>query len=286
MREKLPPLIAAAFSIIPHLLAVQIMIQNTLLAQYYTVLHNYCEENGFQSPPPSMDAVMTVWGQDFKPIQQQVERITCIARGKAVHQSMTLGSAPAPGKSITGLNVRNGFSRRPSAQPIGSAPVSPNPEPRDAPDARDARMRIPSSASIPSVAHSAPEPSPSPEPVLATPTYTTPDYSTHLTPVSSYSSHSPAGPTMDYFQRSSNLGAAAAKKKKAPPPPPKRIGSQNSGMYATALYSFEGQNQDDLSFQEGDQIKVIKKTDSTDDWWEGELRGRKGSFPANYCKIV
>jgi amphiphysin len=84
---------------------------------------------------------------------------------------------------------------------------------------------------------------------------------------------------MDYFQR------GAATKKKPPPPPPKRIGSQNSGVYAVALYSFDGQNPGDLSFKEGDQIKVIKKTGSVDDWWEGELRGVKGSFPANYCKV-
>jgi hypothetical protein len=84
---------------------------------------------------------------------------------------------------------------------------------------------------------------------------------------------------MDYFQQ------GAVQKKKPPPPPPKRIGSQNSGIFAVALYAFEGQNDGDLSFREGDQIKVVKKTDSTDDWWEGELRGVRGSFPANYCKI-
>jgi hypothetical protein len=98
--------------------------------------------------------------------------------------------------------------------------------------------------------------------------------------VSAYSSHTPAGPSADYFQR------GAAQKKKPPPPPPKRIGSQNSGLYAIALYSFEGQGQGDLRFREGDRIKVVKKTDSTDDWWEGELNGVKGSFPANYCKIA
>jgi amphiphysin len=122
------------------------------------------------------------------------------------------------------------------------------------------------------------EPSPSPEPALPTPMY--PDYSTHLTPVSSYTAHSPAGPSGDYFQRS------VVAKKKPPPPPPKRIGSQNSGLFVTALYAFEGQSQGDLSFREGDQIKIIKKTDSTDDWWDGELRGRKGVFPANYCKMI
>jgi hypothetical protein len=52
----------------------------------------------------------------------------------------------------------------------------------------------------------------------------------------------------------------------------------------TALYDFGGQGAGDLSFREGDRIRVIKKTESTDEWWQGELRGVKGSFPANYCR--
>lgn len=221
-----------------------------------------------------MEDVISVWGSDFKPTQKEIESITVIARGKAIHQPMSLGDDGRKNSSTTGLNIRNGFAnRRPSSQGPGSQSVSPHPEKRV--------MRIPSSQSIPAVAPPAPEPTPSPEP---TPVYSPPDYSTHLTPVSSYSAHAPAGPSMDYFQRSSS--ANTIQKKKPPPPPPKRIGSQNSGIFAVALYSFDGQSQGDLSFKEGDQIKVIKKTDSTDDWWEGELRGVKGSFPANYCKLA
>ena len=240
------------------------MIQNTLLAQYYTILHNYCEETGFPSPPPPMDDVVANWNRDFKPIQQELEAINCIARGKAVHQPMNLGD-DRRGSSVTGLNLRNGLAnRRASSQNmLNSHPPTPNPDSRV--------MRIPSSNSLPP-AHT---PSPEPQPV-----YSPPEYSTHLTPVSSYSTHAPAGPTGDYFQRGN------VQKKKPPPPPPKRIGSQKPGLYAVAQYPFEGQSQGDLSFKEGDQIIVTKKTDSTDDWWEGELRGMRGSFPANYCKLA
>jgi hypothetical protein len=38
------------------------------------------------------------------------------------------------------------------------------------------------------------------------------------------------------------------------------------------------------TFREGDRIRVVQKTNSTDDWWEGELRGQKGPFPANYVE--
>lgn len=42
----------------------------------------------------------------------------------------------------------------------------------------------------------------------------------------------------------------------------------------------------DLSFREGDRIKIVKKTQTDQDWWIGELGGIKGSFPANYCKAA
>ena len=78
--------------------------------------------------------------------------------------------------------------------------------------------------------------------------------------------------------------AAAAAKKKPPPPPPPPKGGLSQALFVTALYDFGGQGDGDLVFREGDRIRVLKKTSSTDDWWDGELRGVKGSFPANYCE--
>lgn len=100
--------------------------------------------------------------------------------------------------------------------------------------------------------------------------------------------HAPAGPRGDYFGRDrlpsgSSIASVAAGKKKPPPPPPKRIPS-TQGFFVTALYDFTGEGEGDLSFKEGDRIKVVKKTGSTDDWWDGELKGSQGSFPANYCQ--
>jgi amphiphysin len=75
----------------------------------------------------------------------------------------------------------------------------------------------------------------------------------------------------------------AAGKKKPPPPPPKKIGSFQY-EYVTAMYDFDSLTEGDLNFREGDRIRVVKKTQSSQDWWEGEVNGKKGSFPANYCK--
>lgn len=281
LKETLPPIIAAAFSILPHLLAAQILIQNNLLAQSYTVLHNYCQDQGFQSPPPPMDEVISQWEIDFKPIQREAEAINTIARGKAVHAPMQLGDDGRKGSSVTGLGIRNQInSRRGSSQKV----TSDTPPPSSRPEARIGR--ISSSSSIPSTV------------AMISPRDERPEADYDERPAASPygTSHSPAGPTRDYFSRDrqisngntpSSIHSSAALvigKKKPPPPPPKRLPSGNTSLFVTAIYAFDGQEAGDLSFREGDRIKVLKKTESTDDWWEGELSGRKGKFPANYCQ--
>ena len=84
---------------------------------------------------------------------------------------------------------------------------------------------------------------------------------------------------------SSAASIAAAKKKPPPPVPTKRIPSQSQAQYVIALFDFEGQGPGDLAFREGDRIRVVKKTESVDDWWDGELGGRVGVFPANYVRV-
>jgi amphiphysin len=86
----------------------------------------------------------------------------------------------------------------------------------------------------------------------------------------------------------SSVSAAsiAAKKKKPPPPvPTKRLGSSQQAQFVTALYDFEGQADGDLAFREGDRIRIVKKTESIDDWWDGEINGVTGCFPANYVRM-
>lgn len=51
---------------------------------------------------------------------------------------------------------------------------------------------------------------------------------------------------------------------------------------ATALYDFDGQNEQELSFKAGD---VITLTDYSDEeWWHGTLNGVEGMFPASYVQ--
>uniref|UniRef100_A0A3Q2YL91 SH3 domain-containing YSC84-like protein 1 n=1 Tax=Hippocampus comes TaxID=109280 RepID=A0A3Q2YL91_HIPCM len=53
-------------------------------------------------------------------------------------------------------------------------------------------------------------------------------------------------------------------------------------LVVTAVHAFAGQQPGDLSFKPGDRITIITKTENQYDWWEGQLDGRKGIFPANY----
>ena len=213
-------------------------------------------------------------------MKQELETgLACVSGGKAVRQSMRLEEKPHG--SVTGLNIRNGISshtqRRPSNQPNALKPppspaISASSDP-PSPDYRESRPRICSAPSQTALG-------------LATPNYNSSAVSSPLTAESA--THAPAGPRADYFSRDrlasgSSIASIAAGKKKPPPPPPKRIPS-SQGVWVTALYEFAGEGQGDLSFREGDKIKVVKKTDSTDDWWEGELKGVQGSFPANYCQ--
>lgn len=51
-----------------------------------------------------------------------------------------------------------------------------------------------------------------------------------------------------------------------------------------AKYSFVGENDVELPFREGDLIRLLGKP--FPEWWEGELRGRRGLFPSNYVEPV
>jgi SH3 domain len=273
LRHSLPRLITVVFSLLPHLLANQIQIQNTLLAHYYTMLHNYCSDENFPNPSPPMDEVIRTWDDDFKSIQREAESIAILANGKAVRMPMQLEDSNG---------ILNGFARRPSGQSSMGRVPSTSP----------ARALPPPSPSLDTKPRIAALPSPGTSMMLSPPAEhaaTSPPPSDYHTPLA----FSPAAPRPDYFSRDrqssnisatssySNLSATIAGKKKPPPPPP-RIPS-NQALFVTALYDFGGQGEGDLVFREGDRIKVIKKSESTDDWWQGELRGVRGSFPANYC---
>ncbi|KIV85164.1 hypothetical protein PV11_00894 [Exophiala sideris] len=273
LRNCLPRLLTSVFSLLPHFLAAQVQIQNGLLGHYYTMLHGYCTEEGFPSPSPPMDEVIRTWTDTFKSVQREAESLMFLANGKAVKASMAQenGQPPVNGYRRPSANAFSG--RTQSVSPARALPPSPNYD------------------TVPKISTSpAPSALLSPLTPYETVASPSPSQSVNQTPPSSFA---PAAPNTDYFARDrqassasiATIGTAGANalKKRPPPPPPARLPSQQS-IFVTALYDFEGQGEGDLVFREGDRIRVLKKTDSTDDWWQGELRGVKGPFPANYCQ--
>ncbi|XP_055624685.1 protein nervous wreck isoform X2 [Toxorhynchites rutilus septentrionalis] len=53
-------------------------------------------------------------------------------------------------------------------------------------------------------------------------------------------------------------------------------------MYCIALYDYDATAEDELTFEEGQIIKLITKSPHgvDDGWWEGELNGKIGNFPS------
>lgn len=53
----------------------------------------------------------------------------------------------------------------------------------------------------------------------------------------------------------------------------------------TALYDYAAQAAGDLSFRQGDVIKIIQRTPDQNGWWTGDLNGVQGVFPGNYVQL-
>lgn len=51
-----------------------------------------------------------------------------------------------------------------------------------------------------------------------------------------------------------------------------------------ALYSFDGENDDELSLKKGDVVDVVEIID--EGWWIGLCQGKSGMFPSNYVEAI
>ena len=326
VKQTIPPVSAAVLSLLPHLLASQVMLQTTLVGQLYTVLDAYTRNFGFPNPAPPDAQIVSAWDNEFTSLRKELESgIQVVARGKTVHLSMTL-PPEKNGSTLTGLGIRNKVMSRKDGKAIpiphrtseGSQaqleqgepgepapPKPPRPGGGGMPSPNINFASKPRISSAPATASNGTYGQPPPPyPTSLTPGYLSDQQSYGgATPPSRYQTPSPIPSSYggDYFNTNnttnqqprrpshassiaSEASSIAKAKKKPPPVPTKRMPSQLH-QYVTALFEFEGQNAGDLSFREGDRIRVVKRTESTDDWWDGELNGRVGAFPANYVQL-
>ena len=63
---------------------------------------------------------------------------------------------------------------------------------------------------------------------------------------------------------------------------PISLHNQPETTWARALYDYEAQADEELSFSEGALIHVLRKDDNgvDDGFWEGECQGHRGVFPS------
>lgn len=56
--------------------------------------------------------------------------------------------------------------------------------------------------------------------------------------------------------------------------------------YCRTLFAYEGTNEDELTFKEGEIIHLINKDTGETGWWKGELNGKEGVFPDNFAVLL
>lgn len=60
-------------------------------------------------------------------------------------------------------------------------------------------------------------------------------------------------------------------------------GKAKAKEYCRTLFAYEGTNEDELTFKEGEIIHLISKDTGEVGWWKGELNGKEGVFPDNFA---
>ncbi|XP_053884256.1 hematopoietic lineage cell-specific protein [Malaclemys terrapin pileata] len=60
--------------------------------------------------------------------------------------------------------------------------------------------------------------------------------------------------------------------------------ADDAGLSAVALYDYQGEGDDEISFDPNDTITHIEIVD--EGWWRGHCHGKVGLFPANYVKLL
>jgi amphiphysin len=244
MKELIPSILEAISSFFTPMLYTMYSIQSDLYQHLYASIYEYATSQGLTDT----DALVEEWTSLYEPVRERAEsEIKSLREGK-------IGKTPVGGYTgKTGV-----FARKSSSSLVPNRPTKTT-SPPPPPYSSQAETRKPSAPS----AKLAPPPA-GPSPLL----------SPNRRQSSSVGSRTPS---------SSSLNSDAAKKKKPPPPPPPKPSISPKPDFVIAKYDFAGENDGDLAFKTGDRIKIIKKTNNVEDWWEGECNGSRGMFPRNYC---
>eukprot|EP00939_MAST-03C_sp_MAST-3C-sp1_P000332 g332.t1 len=76
---------------------------------------------------------------------------------------------------------------------------------------------------------------------------------------------------------------------KAAPPaarraPPRKKAAESFVLWVKAMFDYDANDEEELSFQEGDEMGIVRKED--DNWWIAKKGSREGMIPSNYVKQI
>ena len=89
--------------------------------------------------------------------------------------------------------------------------------------------------------------------------------------------------TVEYFDKEPSEANSRHKLKPSLPTENSDF-SSTPKEFALALYDFEGEKEDDLSFFNGEAIEILQQCESG--WWIGRLNGKTGAFPYNFVQLI
>ncbi|OCT89536.1 unconventional myosin-Ie [Xenopus laevis] len=116
------------------------------------------------------------------------------------------------------------------------------------------------------------------------------DHPTLPRQVTGSSSRNPQQPQSLDFLRVPDQGVAGTRRQSSNRPPPgggrpkPQPKPKPHVPQCKALYAYDAQDTDELSFNANDIIEIIKEDGSG--WWTGKLRGKQGLFPNNYVTKI
>lgn len=58
------------------------------------------------------------------------------------------------------------------------------------------------------------------------------------------------------------------------------------GITAKVVYSYNAQNEDELTLNEGQIINILDQNLEDAGWWRGEVNGKVGVFPDNFVDLI
>eukprot|EP01123_Difflugia_compressa_P006874 TRINITY_DN1927_c0_g1_i2.p1 TRINITY_DN1927_c0_g1~~TRINITY_DN1927_c0_g1_i2.p1 ORF type:complete len:456 (-),score=144.51 TRINITY_DN1927_c0_g1_i2:166-1533(-) len=195
-------------------------------------------------------------------------------------EQQTAPPKPQPGKKFTPTPAPTS-SAPPSKPPPVSAPPPSKPPPASVPPP----VSAPPPSKPPPVSAPPPVYSP-PPPVSAPPPSLPPGPPPNLPPGPPPPSFPPGPPPPSDDDWGSDTGYTPEPTPEAPPPlpPPRAEAPSEESSTVTALFPFEAEQPTDLSFNEGDFITVLDKTDPSG-WWKGrDQYGNEGYFPMNFVQ--